>query len=445
MDYKIVIDAGRGGSDVGKTENGITEKDLNLQLSELMYQRFVDLGIPVAMSRTGDETIDPVDRVLHILNAFGNNKNVIVISNHTNFGNNKGTEVIYALRNNSTLSNLVLENLEEAGIPIQDAYQRRLPSDTSKDYYFIHRDTGVTEPIIIEYNVPNTVINNKEELNQQIETYVASIVRAISSYIGKTGVSGNTYTVKSGDSLWSIAKKFNTTVDEIKKLNNLTSNSLSIGQELKIPTKSETPTPPSNFYIVQKGDSLWSIAQKFNTTVDEIKRLNNLKNDILNIGDQLIVPGKTSSDNIYIVERGDSLWSIANKFNTTVDEIKKLNNLTSNSLSIGQVLKIPKSVENPPSESPTYIVQKGDSLYTIARKFNTTVDELMKLNNLKTNLLDIGQVLYVPNKIEENTYTVKSGDSLWSIAQKFNTTVDEIKRKNNLTNNLLSIGQILKV
>lgn len=86
MNYKIVIDAARGGNDVGNEQNGITEKDLNLEISELMYQRFTDLGIPVGMSRTGDETIEPVDRVLHILNTFGNNKNVIVISNHTNVG-----------------------------------------------------------------------------------------------------------------------------------------------------------------------------------------------------------------------------------------------------------------------------------------------------------------------------------------------------------------------
>lgn len=86
MDYKIVIDAGRGGNDTGNTENGISEKNLNLQISELMYQRFQDLGIPVGMVRTSDETIDPVDRVLRILNMFGNDSKVIVISNHTNIG-----------------------------------------------------------------------------------------------------------------------------------------------------------------------------------------------------------------------------------------------------------------------------------------------------------------------------------------------------------------------
>lgn len=86
MDYKIVIDAARGGNDVGNIQNDISEKDLNLQLSELMYQRFQSLGIPVEMVRTSDEMVEPVDRVLRILNKFGNDSHVIVISNHTNVG-----------------------------------------------------------------------------------------------------------------------------------------------------------------------------------------------------------------------------------------------------------------------------------------------------------------------------------------------------------------------
>ena len=68
----------------------------------------------------------------------------------------------------------------------------------------------------------------------------------------------------------------------------------------------------------------------------------------------------------------------------------------------------------------------------------------MKLNNLSSNLLSIGQVLKIPT-ISSKTYTVQKGDSLYSIAKKFNTTVNEIKTKNNLTSNTLSIGQVLKI
>ena len=84
--YKIVIDAGHGGDDPGASGNGIVEKDLTLKISDYMYDRFKELGIPVIMTRTGDETLDPTERVNRILNAYGNSNDVIVISNHINAG-----------------------------------------------------------------------------------------------------------------------------------------------------------------------------------------------------------------------------------------------------------------------------------------------------------------------------------------------------------------------
>lgn len=138
------------------------------------------------------------------------------------------------------------------------------------------------------------------------------------------------------------------------------------------------------------------------------------------------------------------MYSIAQKYNTTVDELKKLNNLTSNLLSIGQSLKIPTKSENNYIE---YTVKKGDNLYSIARNYGLTQSELMDYNNLTSNLLSIGQILKIPvskdSTSQQTIYTVQKGDSLYSIAQKYNTTVDSIKRKNNLTSNLLSIGQKL--
>lgn len=99
-------------------------------------------------------------------------------------------------------------------------------------------------------------------------------------------------------------------------------------------------TPSDNVvYTVQKGDTLWSISRRFNTTVTVIKSYNNLTSDLLSIGQQLIIPD-TNDITTYTVQKGDTLWSIANRFNTTVADIKSLNNLSSNLISIGQVLKI---------------------------------------------------------------------------------------------------------
>lgn len=194
---------------------------------------------------------------------------------------------------------------------------------------------------------------------------------------------------------------------------------------------------------------MYSVANKYNTTVNELKRLNNLTSNTLQIGQKLIVKEEPSEDlNVpvatYTVERGDSLYSIANRFGTTVDTLKKLNNLTNNLLSIGQILKLP-TTEDISTTEESYIVQSGDTLYSIARKFNTNVNELIRLNNLSGTALRVGQILKLPSTTEttQTIYTVKRGDSLYSIAKTFNTTVDEIKRLNNLTNNLLNVGQIL--
>jgi LysM repeat protein len=95
----------------------------------------------------------------------------------------------------------------------------------------------------------------------------------------------------------------------------------------------------------------------------------------------------------------------------------------------------------------SYTVKSGDTLYSIAKKYGTTVDKIKMENNLSSNLLSIGQVLLIPTESQSNTvsYTVKSGDTLYSIAKKYNTTVDKIKRENNLSSNLLSIGKILLI
>ena len=91
-DYKVVIDAGHGGDDPGSSGNGIIEKDLTLDISNYMYDRFKSLGIPVKMTRTTDETLSPTERVNRVLNAFGNDSDVIVLSNHINAG---GAEFSY--------------------------------------------------------------------------------------------------------------------------------------------------------------------------------------------------------------------------------------------------------------------------------------------------------------------------------------------------------------
>lgn len=203
-DYKVVIDAGHGGDDPGSSGNGIIEKELTLKISQYMYDRLKKLGIPVTMTRTTDETLNPTDRVNRILDAYGNNSNVIVVSNHINAGGGDGAEVIYALRNSSTLANDILKNIEATGQNVRKAYQRRLPSDTSKDYYFIHRNTGKTQPIIVEYGFLDSTGDDVDLLKNHYEELTEAVVKGIAEYVGAkyVPISGNYYTVQRGDTIF---------------------------------------------------------------------------------------------------------------------------------------------------------------------------------------------------------------------------------------------------
>jgi len=224
---------------------------------------------------------------------------------------------------------------------------------------------------------------------------------------------GNTliYVVQSGDSLYSIARKYGVTVNSLIDINNLSSNLLSIGQKLKIPVINTD----NNYYLytVKVGDTLYSIARSNNTTVDTIKVFNNLNSNLLNVGQQLKIPidNKTEEESdylIYVVKEGDSLYSIARKYGMNVNDLITLNNLTSNVLSIGQQLRIISNKDNviPIGSSCygegymeptfiTYVVKRGDNLYNIAKKYNVSVDSIIKLNNLNSNNLSIGQVLKI--------------------------------------------------
>lgn len=407
---KIVVDAGHGGSDPGTSGNGLIEKEYALKIAEYLNKRFNELGVSSTLVRSTDETVTPTERVNRILNAYGNSPDVLVISNHLNAGGAAGAEVIYALRNNDTLSKLILENLSKEGQSIRKAYQRRLPSDNSKDYYFIHRNTGVTEPIIVEYGF----LDNKgdaERIKNNWEKYAEAVVKAVSEYknipYGES-TSSTTYTVERGDTLWNIAKKFNTNVNEIKRLNNLKSNVLYVGQTLKVPEYYKAEDTNIS-YVVKRGDNLYSIARQYGVNVNDLKKINNLTSDILSIGQIINIPSSTTivtpsedeiinEENTYVVKNGDTLWSISRIYNVSIDDIKSKNNLTSDILTVGSVLTIPTGM-NTGNDIIVYKVQKGDSLWKLARDYKTTINDIKQLNNLKSDVLKVGDEL----QIKKNT------------------------------------------
>ncbi len=375
MAYKVAIDS----SNSSENKNGIVEKDFTFTISKYINERLNNLGIENFLVDENNTGLTDEEKVNVIKDTYGNGNNIIVISNRLNTGGENGAEIMYPLRNNSKLASLIASNLEDAGQTVLKYYQLRNSSDTSKDDDYLIRNTANNLTIVIDYGyIDNT--SDANFLKNNYEKLAEAVVKSIANYAGVSYSPANMegyYIVKKGDSLWSIASKNNTTVDNIKKLNNLSSNNLSIGQVLKLSYDAENGSAEeSNIYTVKKGDSLWLIANKYGTTVDELSSANGLKSNTLSIGQTLIIPEKkeSTSEISYVVKKGDSLWLIANKYDTTVEKIKSTNNLKSNTLSIGQVLVIPSS-----SEFITYTVKKGDSLWLIANKYNTTVDNIKKL------------------------------------------------------------------
>lgn len=141
---------------------------------------------------------------------------------------------------------------------------------------------------------------------------------------------------------------------------------------------------------------------------------------------------------IYTVKKGDTLYSLAKQFDTTVENLLTVNLLTSEKIKEGQELEVPVI------EAGIHIVKRGDTLFSLARKYGISVEELQKENRLSAETIFIGQALEVPvhaNDLQLDQYTVHPGDTLWSIAERFGVKVDELKSANKLDKDLVLIGQ----
>jgi N-acetylmuramoyl-L-alanine amidase len=222
---KIIIDPGHGGFDPGGGSNQyFKEKDINLLISNYQNARFKELGIDSQLVRTYDETLTPKNRIDRI-NTFSPSSSDILISNHINVGGDSGGEVIYSVRGNKNLPNLIANNLTSTGLKIRNVYQRK--NRLGKDFYFVQRDTIPNDALIIEYGfADNELDNNRIRFNWP--ELAEAVVKGIAEYLNIPYSRPNiiTYIVKKDDSLYTIAKRFNTTVDKIKKDNNLTSNEI---------------------------------------------------------------------------------------------------------------------------------------------------------------------------------------------------------------------------
>jgi membrane-bound lytic murein transglycosylase D len=256
------------------------------------------------------------------------------------------------------------------------------------------------------------------------------------------------YRVKRGDNLSTIAQKYDVDVDDLKKWNNIKGNKVAYGKNLKINgveaeekssaiakveidkkgiQKDSLASSTASFYVVQKGDNLSNIAKKFNVTVADIQDWNKLTTKNLPLGMALqVVKNPTNKEEVaivtperkdiqYMVQKGDNLSNIAKKFGATLEDLKQWNNLTSNAIALGSTLIVAKNeiaivtnkatvasfkkkddYSNPTSKEVEYYVKKGDSLYSISKKYpGVTIADLKKWNNIKSEELKPGMKLKI--------------------------------------------------
>ncbi|NKB70419.1 MAG: LysM peptidoglycan-binding domain-containing protein [Candidatus Latescibacteria bacterium] len=260
---------------------------------------------------------------------------------------------------------------------------------------------------------------------------------------GETVAKPPVHLVRRGDTLGRIAARYGVSVVQLRQWNGLSGDRIQAGQRLQVGRRG-----PSGQYLVRPGDTLSEIAARAGLSVALLRRLNGLTGNRIYAGQRLrLRAGETGAKvTTHRVRRGDTLSKIAKLHRISLSDLKEINDLTSDKIRPGQILRVTEPPPSEPEEVREYTVQKGDNLTHIARRFEVSLALLRQLNQIDGDQLQVGQKLVLrPSSLDEAVHIVRTGETLTSIGRKYGLEVATLQRINDIAGSRILVGQKLRL
>ena len=317
---------------------------------------------------------------------------------------------------------------DESYAPVSNEYASK-NTKGSLNYYKVRKGDTISE-IAERYHISvaalknwNRLKSNKIIAGQKLKIYSAENRPSYEESVADNDANVNFHKIKKGETIGQIAELYKVSASNIRDWNGIAGDNIIAGKTLKIYSDSSPRTNTDNSnsnseltrepvnHQIQQGETIIAISALYDVSVDDIKKWNNLSSSKIIAGKTLVIypnghdkkvseisDQRSDGDFVYHkVQSGETLSSIAEKYKVSISGIQEWNNLNGNKIMAGQDLKIKPSSGNSSKKTLDgyHIVEKGESLYSIASKFNTSVQKLKRLNNLSSSKIIVGQKLKV--------------------------------------------------